>query len=87
MLCAFPDDPSSPGLTIDAFDGLFAPGCLRVVLRADPKDEFGNRGVPGCTALPGVCCDRHHASASETTLKSLNSCRLPAVAIHLCAEV
>ena len=44
MLCAFPDDPSGPGLTIDALGALLAPGCLRVVLRADPKDEFGNRG-------------------------------------------
>jgi hypothetical protein len=59
MLCAFPDDPSSPGFTTDAFDGLFTPGCLRAVLRADAKEEFGNRGVPGCTALPGVCCDGH----------------------------
>jgi hypothetical protein len=57
MLFRFPDDPSSPGLTIDLLGGLFAPGCLRVVLRADPKDEFGNIRVPGCTALPGVCCD------------------------------
>ena len=87
MLCAFPDDPSSPGLTIDPLGGLFAPGCLRVVLRADPKDEFGNRGVPGCTALPGVCCDGHHSSASQTTLKSLNSHRFPPVAVHVCAEV
>ena len=69
MLCAFPDDPNSPGLTIDALGGLLAPGCLRVVLRSDPKDEFGNRGVPGCAALPGVCCDGHRESASETKLE------------------
>ena len=87
MRCAFPDDPSSPGFTTDAFDRLFTPGCLRVVLRADAKEEFGNRGVPGCTALPGVCCDGHHSSASQTTLKSLDSHRFPPVAVHVCAEV
>ena len=69
MLCAFPDDPNSPGLTIDALGGLLAPGRLRVVLRSDPKDEFGNRGVPGCAALLGVCCDGHRESASETKLE------------------
>ena len=87
MLCAFRDDPSSPGLTIDALDGPFESGRLRFVLRADSKDEFGNRASSRCTELGGVCFDGHHSSSSETTLTSLNSRRFAPVAVHVCAEV
>src|SRR2546423_11083769 len=35
--CARSGEPSSPGLTIDALDGLLASGRLRFALWADPK--------------------------------------------------